>query len=164
MKTFAIGCLVFMVTAGSALAVDMQQVVAVTDSFYTDLAAIIEQNMGASDECLRQAQDYYQTHADQIAIIRAASEEAMQKIKPQLEAYMHMTEAEAEAMQSQAATTPAKTSSQMSASGARYTEALKKFTQAYPAHGMKIAGMAMQLFFTPGAMPFDQATQDNEEN
>ena len=145
-KVFTWWCFFVFILSGIVSAQDLNKI---TDKFYTGLAEIIERNINNPGECVREVENYYQTHQEEVRQIRQQAEKAMEQIAPQIDKYMSMTEEEAAALAEKQKASGNTPESRMSQAGKRYTEALKAFSAKYPKDGMEIAGKAMQLFMGP---------------
>ena len=141
-----------------------QDVSRLADEFYAGLADIIERNMNAPDNCLAEADRFYQTNQDKVLAMRKAAEKAMQQAAPLMEKYMSMSEQEAEALANKQQGGVQGRQSRLSSAAQRYTEAVKNFATKYPMPGMRLATLAMQLVTDPAKMQNAKQFNAQERN
>ncbi len=141
-KYFVLLCICSFIFKG---AVTAQQINSVADEFYNGLADVIEKNMDAPEDCVREVDNYFAANQDKVELIHREAAKAMEQIAPEIDKYMSMTEEEAAAMAQKQGTQTNRQTPKMSAAGQRYNEILKAFCSRYPQQGMKIAGKTMQL-------------------
>ena len=141
-KYFVLLCICSFIFKG---AVTAQQINAVADEFYNGLADVIEKNMDAPEDCIREVDNYFAANQDKVELIRREAAKAMEQIAPEIDKYMSMTEEEVAAMAQRQGTQANRQIPKMSAAGQPYNQILKAFCSRYPQQGMKIAGKTMQL-------------------
>ena len=141
-KYFVLLCICSFIFKG---AVTAQQINSVADEFYNGLADVIEKNMDAPEDCVREVDNYFAANQDKVELIRHEGAMAMEQIAPEIDKYMSMTEEEAAAMAQKQGTQANSPAPKMSAAGQRYNEVFKVFCSRHPQQGMKIAGKTMQL-------------------
>lgn len=141
-KYFVLLCICSFIFKG---AVTAQQINSVADEFYNGLADVIENNMDAPEDCIREVDNYFAANQDKVELIRREAAKAMEQIAPEIDKYMSMTEEEAVAMAQKQGTQANSPAPKMSAAGQRHNEILKAFCSRYPQQGMKVAVKTMQL-------------------
>jgi len=133
-------CLAF-IMMGLATAEDTGKLV---DQFYNGLASIIERNMDAPDNCVREVEKYYANNQGVVAKIRKMSEVAMARVSALGDNFDSMSDEELEKLEKSVG--PLSPSGELVSQGMqRYASALQSFTFKHPQHALKIAGKAIQL-------------------
>lgn len=140
--------IIFMLAAWACPLSQAEDLSAVTDEFYSGLAAIIEANMDSPDNCVSEVDNYYKKNQKSVEKIREFTAKTIEQAMAVKDRYGAVTDEEPEDVDLMAVqegiTAPGLTSG-----SARYANALKNFAMKYPREGLKIAGKSTQLL--PGA-------------
>lgn len=126
-----------------------QDIGQLTDDFYAGLADVLEKNMDDPQQCLKEAEQYYQENQATVEKIRAAAEGAFVQAEPMMQQtmdkYKSMSEEELKAMpeQQQGIQVPGPT--QGTPGMDRYIKLIQAFTMKYPRCAVQLTMLSIQL-------------------